>query len=71
MRNATVGALTYEFLFDVYRKMDDDRKRGSRPIRWEASYPDRSVAGARPVRAARRWPWDKASSAVRIRLLVC
>jgi hypothetical protein len=29
MRNATVGALMYEFLFEVYRKMDDDRKRGS------------------------------------------
>lgn len=28
MRNATVGALTYEFLFEVYRKMDHDRKTG-------------------------------------------
>jgi len=29
MRNATVAALIYEFLFDVYWKMDDDRKRGA------------------------------------------
>lgn len=28
MRNATVGALTYEFLFEVYRKMDQDRNTG-------------------------------------------
>ncbi|MCK1390967.1 hypothetical protein [Bradyrhizobium sp. 1] len=34
MRNATVGAITYEFLFEVYRKMDHDRTTGfiqSRP----------------------------------------
>jgi hypothetical protein len=28
MRNATVGALIYEFLFEVHRKMDFDRKGG-------------------------------------------
>ena len=28
MRNALVGALIYEFMFEVYRKMDHDRKIG-------------------------------------------
>ena len=35
MRNATVAALIYEFLFDVYRKMDHDRRQG-----WIQSFPD-------------------------------
>jgi hypothetical protein len=35
MRNATVAALIYEFLFDVYWKMDHDRRRG-----WIRSFPD-------------------------------
>ena len=35
MRNATVAALIYEFLFDVYWKMDHDRKRGA-----AQSFPD-------------------------------
>src|SRR5262245_38598113 len=35
MRNATVAALIYEFLFDVYRKMDHDRRQG-----WSQSFPD-------------------------------
>ncbi|BBC00031.1 hypothetical protein ABIF38_006339 [Bradyrhizobium japonicum] len=29
MQNASVAALAYEFLFEVYRKMDLDRKRGN------------------------------------------
>lgn len=37
MRNATVAALTYEFLFDVYQKMDHDRRQG-----WSQSFPDES-----------------------------
>jgi hypothetical protein len=28
MQNATVTALVYEFLFEVYRKMDHDRRGG-------------------------------------------
>lgn len=35
MRNATAAALIYEFLFDVYWKMDDDRKRAA-----AQSFPD-------------------------------
>ncbi|WP_316184379.1 hypothetical protein [Bradyrhizobium sp. SZCCHNRI1003] len=35
MRNATVAALAYEFLFEVYRKMDLDRAQG-----WIQSLPD-------------------------------
>lgn len=35
MRNATVAALVYEFLFEVYRKMDLDRAEG-----WMQSLPD-------------------------------
>jgi hypothetical protein len=35
MRNATVAALIYEFLFDVYQKMDHDRRQG-----WSQSFPD-------------------------------
>ncbi|MBW7974926.1 hypothetical protein [Bradyrhizobium sp. BR 10289] len=37
MRNATVAALIYEFLFDVYQKMDHDRRQG-----WSQSSPDKS-----------------------------
>jgi len=35
MRNATVAALVYELLFEVYRKMDHDRAEG-----WMQSLPD-------------------------------
>ncbi|OKO67355.1 hypothetical protein AC628_39490, partial [Bradyrhizobium sp. NAS96.2] len=35
MRNTTVAALVYELLFEVYRKMDLDRREG-----WLRSFPD-------------------------------
>jgi len=32
MQNATVAAIVYELLFEVYRKMELDRKGGAAPI---------------------------------------
>jgi hypothetical protein len=54
MKNATVAALVYEFLFEVYRKLDDDRKIG-----FISSYPDENgtMHDAFYTEGSGRWEW--------------
>src|SRR3954451_17981946 len=54
MRNATVAALIYEFLFEIHRKMDYDRERG-----FISSLPDENgtLHEAFYHEGAGRWEW--------------
>lgn len=54
MQNATVAAIVYEFLFEVYRKIDRDRKQG-----WLQSLPDENgtLHEAFYVEGSGRWEW--------------
>lgn len=54
MRNATVAALIYEFLFEIYRKMGDDRERG-----FISSLPDENdtLHEAFYVEGSGHWEW--------------
>jgi hypothetical protein len=54
MKNATVAALVYEFLFEVYRKLDHDRKNG-----FISSHPDENgtMRDAFYTEGSGRWEW--------------
>src|ERR1044072_7704546 len=57
MRNTTVAALIYEFLFEIYRKMDYDRERG-----FISSLPDENgtLHEAFYVEGSGHWEWPAA-----------
>jgi hypothetical protein len=54
MKNATVAALIYEFLFEVYRKMDHDRNIG-----FISSFPDENgkIHEAFYTEGSGHWEW--------------